>query len=192
MSGDSMRNRGPTIKPEDPLLVKTEKKVEQALTVLWQDLPHWMQDNQFVHSGYRTQSNSYAKSAASIGYLHNESVNIWTHLIGAVMAAAAASTLFLAIRPRFLAATTEDTLVFSCYFLGAVICLGMSATYHTIANHSPNVAKFGNRLDYLGIVFLIWGSFIPSIYYGFGADPYLIKVYWTMVRPRNNATPNIG
>jgi adiponectin receptor len=181
MPAETMRNRGP-IKPEDPLLVKTEKKVEQALTVLWQDLPHWMQDNHFVHSGYRAQSNSYAKSAASIGYLHNESVNIWTHLIGAVMAAAAASTLFLAIRPRFQAATTEDTLVFSCYFLGAVICLGMSATYHTIANHSPNVAKFGNRLDYLGIVFLIWGSFIPSIYYGFGADPHLIKVYWTMVR----------
>jgi adiponectin receptor len=186
---DNVKKRGPAIKPEDPLLVRTEKKVEQALTLLWNDLPKWMQDNHYVHSGYRPQSNSYARSAKSLGYLHNESVNIWTHLIGALMAAMAASTLFVTIRPRFLAATTEDTIVFSCFFLGAVICLGMSATYHTIANHSPSVAKFGNRLDYFGIVFLIWGSFIPSIYYGYGEDPKLITLYWTMVRLRTCVCP---
>jgi adiponectin receptor len=184
---DNVKKRGPAIKPKDPLLVRTEKKVEQALTILWNDLPKWMQDNHYVHSGYRPQSNSYARSAKSLGYLHNESVNIWTHLIGALMAVIAASTLFVTIRPRFLAASTEDTIVFSCFFLGAVICLGMSATYHTIANHSPSVAKFGNRLDYFGIVFLIWGSFIPSIYYGYGEDPKLITLYWTMVRLRTCA-----
>lgn len=177
-----MNRKNNTVKPEDPLLVKAEKKVEQALTVLWNDLPKWMQDNSYIQSGYRPQSNSYAKSAASLGYLHNESVNIWTHLIGAIMALTAGTFLYVEIRPRFNEATPEDTVVFSCYFLGAVACLGMSATYHTIANHSPTVAKFGNRLDYMGIVFLIWGSFIPSIYYGFSADPHLIQLYWAMVR----------
>jgi adiponectin receptor len=57
----------------------------------------------------------------------------------------------------------------------------MSATYHTISNHSSAVAKFGNRLDYIGIVLLIWGSFVPCIYYGFSSEPQLVRLYWTMI-----------
>jgi adiponectin receptor len=57
----------------------------------------------------------------------------------------------------------------------------MSATFHAISNHSPEVARWGNQLDYLGIVCLIWGSFVPSIYYGFLEDGALIVRYWTMV-----------
>lgn len=41
--------------------------------------------------------------------------------------------------------------------------------------------KFGNQLDYLGIVILMWGSTIPSIYYGFFCDPGLQKIYWLNV-----------
>jgi adiponectin receptor len=78
-------------------------------------------------------------------------------------------------------ATREDMMVFSCFFIGAVACLGMSATYHTLTNHSEFVATLGQRLDHIGIVCLIWGSFIPCIYYGFIAEPGLIRLYWTMV-----------
>lgn len=166
----------------DTVVQKTERLAAQAKTVLWNDLPKWMHDNHYIHSGYRPQSNSYTSSAASIGYLHNESVNIWSHLIGAVMAFVAAFVLSWSIAPRFELATNQDVMVFSAFFLGAVTCLGMSATYHTISNHSEAVAKFGNRLDYMGIVFLIWGSFIPSIFYGFSKEPKLIRLYWSMVR----------
>ena len=41
--------------------------------------------------------------------------------------------------------------------------------------------KFGNQLDYLGIVILMWGSTIPSIYYGFYCDSPLQKIYWANV-----------
>lgn len=57
----------------------------------------------------------------------------------------------------------------------------MSATYHTISNHSAEVGKWGNQLDYLGIIILIWGSFIPSIYYGFHNDVRMIRTYWAMI-----------
>lgn len=166
---------------QDKVVEKTEKLAEQAKTVIWNELPKWMRDNHYIHSGYRPQSNSYKKSAASIGYLHNETVNIWSHLIGGVLAGVTAGVLYWSIAPRFELATTQDLMVFSCFFLGAVTCLGMSATYHTISNHSEAVAKFGNRLDYMGIVFLIWGSFIPSIFYGFSAEPQLVRLYWSMV-----------
>ena len=74
-----------------------------------------------------------------------------------------------------------DLAAFGCFFLGAVICLGVSATYHAISNHSPEVSQFGNQLDYVGIVALITGSFVPSVYYGFYCEPGLQMVYWAMV-----------
>lgn len=156
-------------------------KAEETLTVLWSEVPAWIQDNAHIHTGYRPASGSYQKSAASLGYLHNESVNIWSHLLGALIASCTAIVLYYVVRPRFAMANTEDVMVFSCFFLGAIACLGMSATYHTILNHSAVVAKFGNRLDYVGIVTLIWGSFIPSIHYGFSSEPGLMRTYWTMV-----------
>lgn len=160
---------------------KAEQKAKSALTLLWDDIPQWMRDNHYIQTGYRPQSNSYQKSFSSIGYLHNESVNIWTHLIGAALSLITALFLYTSLQPRYQMATSEDLTVFSCFFLGCAVCLGMSATYHTILNHSDVVARFGQRLDHIGIVVLIWGSFVPSIYYGFAAEPGLRRLYWSMV-----------
>lgn len=159
----------------------TKATSKVTLTLSWKEIPEWMRDNHYILSGYRAQSNSYRKSLASLAYLHNESANIYTHLIGALLALTTAVTLYKALRPRFPHATHEDILVFTTFFASAFACLGMSATFHTILNHSPGVAKFGQRLDHIGIVILIWGSFIPSIYYGFSAEPALVRLYWAMI-----------
>ena len=160
---------------------KIEKGVGNALTVLWDDLPSWQQDNHYIQSGYRPASKSFKSSFASLGYLHNESVNIYSHLIGAVLFMNLGFLLYTVIKPRYSSATSSDVLAFGCFFAGAALCMGMSAIYHALSNHSPNVARFGNKLDYVGIVFLITGSFIPSIYYGFYCHPHLQELYWTMV-----------
>lgn len=159
-----------------------EKEVEEKLILLWDEISPWQQDNHYIHSGYRAESRSYLKSWKSLLYIHNETVNIYSHLSGAVFAAISCIFLYHTLEPRYETASREDVLVFSCFFAGAVACLGMSATYHTISNHSHEVAVWGNKLDYLGIVFLIWGSFVPVLYYGFSAEPELRKTYWAMVR----------
>lgn len=158
-----------------------EKEIEKKLTLLWNDLPTWQRDNHYIHTGYRTASDSYRGSFNSLFYLHNESVNIYTHLIGAICIFIASLILYHTLGSRYDTASREDVWVFSCYFLGAIACLGMSATYHTISNHSHAVAVWGNQLDYAGIVLLIWGSFIPVLYYGFQRDPQLMKTYFAMV-----------
>ncbi|EMD89343.1 hypothetical protein COCC4DRAFT_32116 [Bipolaris maydis ATCC 48331] len=160
---------------------KIEEKVEEKLIVVWDELSPWQQDNHYIQTGYRAQSNSYSKSWKSLGYLHNETVNIYTHLIGALLAAVAGIALYFTLGPRYATATTEDVWAFGCFFAGAVACLGMSGTYHTIQNHSHEVAVWGNKLDYLGIVFLIWGSFVPVLYYAFRDEPELRKTYWAMI-----------
>jgi adiponectin receptor len=159
---------------------KFEKKVERALTVLWDDLPSWQQDNHYIKSGYRPASASFRRSFASLGYLHNESVNIYSHLLGALGFSITGLILYSVIKPRYESASSSDIFAFGCFFGGAALCLGMSATYHAISNHSQAVSKFGNKLDYIGIVFLIVGSFIPSIFYGFYCHPHLQEFYWTV------------
>ncbi|KAI2640644.1 HlyIII-domain-containing protein [Hypomontagnella submonticulosa] len=154
-----------------------EHKIASALLVLWDDLPAWRRDNHFILSGYRPDSNSYWRSFSSLFYVHNESVNIWTHLFGALFFPTIGTWLYHVIAPRYASANSSDTLVFACFFAGAVLCLGMSATFHAISNHSEEVAKWGNKLDYSGIVFLIVGSFVPALYYGLFCLPKLMTVY---------------
>ncbi|KIL88768.1 hypothetical protein FAVG1_08016 [Fusarium avenaceum] len=156
---------------------KIESKVENSLLLLWDDLPDWRRDNAFILSGYRQSQNSYAHSFRSLFYMHNESVNIWSHLLGAIVFLASAAYVDRVVRPRYASASSTDVLVFACFFGGAVVCLGMSATFHTLLNHSATVAKWGNKLDYTGIVALIVGSYVPALYYGFFCLPNLMTAY---------------
>lgn len=188
-----MGSKSSSAKEDSNLVTKAEQKTKDPLIVLWDEIPQWMRDNHYITTAYRPQSNSYWKSAGSVIHLHNETVNIWTHLLGAILAGITAMVMYSATRRRFEMATLEDIMVFSCFFIGAIACLGMSATYHTLMNHSQFVATLGQRLDHIGIVCLIWGSFIPCIYYGFIAEPGLIRLYWTMVRTLHlfSSTANI-
>ncbi|KAH0604348.1 uncharacterized protein H6S33_006725 [Morchella sextelata] len=182
-----------------------EEKIERAFTVMWDELPLWQQDNHYILSGYRPEFLSFKKCFISLGYLHNETgtslppapnspsppppppppprtrltspVNIYSHLLPALSIPYLALLLYTLYHPP----STANLLAFSTFLLSAAACLGMSATYHTISCHSHEVAKLGNKLDYLGIVILIMGSFIPSVYYGFYCDSTLMWVYWSMI-----------
>lgn len=168
-----------------PTLTDTAKtlqeKVEHSLLLIWDDLPPWRRDNAFILSGYRQSRASYAHALRSLFYLHNESVNIWSHLLGALTAVASAVYAWSAVQPRYESATRADVLAFACFFGGAVLCLGMSATFHLLIAHSEAVMKWGNKLDYTGIVALIVGSYVPAIYYGFFCKPNLVVVYLSLV-----------
>ncbi|KAL1965338.1 hypothetical protein VTN77DRAFT_5775 [Rasamsonia byssochlamydoides] len=156
-----------------------EKAIRKLLH--WDELPSWRRDNQHIHTGYRPVSASFRVSFQSLTYLHNETVNIYTHLLPSLAILPAGLRLYQVLAPRYETASRSDIVAFSCFFAGAAFCLGMSATYHTISNHSPLVARVGNALDYVGIVGLITGSFVPSLYYGFFCAPSLQRLYWTMI-----------
>lgn len=175
-----LRQRRPSASAAETVISKAkeiEAKVERTLLIFWDDLPSWRRDNHYILSGYRQASNSYLGSARSLFWLHNESVNIWTHLLGCLVFPLVGLFLYHIVAPRYPSATASDVLVFSCFFGGAAVCLGMSATFHTLCNHSPDVAKWGNKLDYSGIVALIVGSYVPALYYGLYCMPQLMTVY---------------
>jgi len=150
--------------------------------VHWDELPNWQRDNPHIHGSYRRASYSYGGSFRTILHWHNESVNIWSHLVPAAVSLPLGVKLYHILQPRYSRASFSDFVAMSCFFLGAALCLGMSATFHTLSNHSPRVAKMWNQLDYAGISCLIAGSFVPSVFYGFWCDREKQVIYWTMVR----------
>ena len=50
-------------------------------TAPFSDLPEYLQDNEFITQGYRIDY-SIRDTFTSLFRLHNETGNIWTHLIG--------------------------------------------------------------------------------------------------------------
>ncbi|PHH69004.1 hypothetical protein CDD82_131 [Ophiocordyceps australis] len=164
----------------------TANKAQQHGLVAWDDLPRWRRDNAYIRSAYRPIRASYREAVSSLTYLHNESVNIWSHLLGAVAALAlglGGLYCYHSQRHAILVApaSSSDVLVFACFLGGAVVCLGMSATYHAVMDHSEAVARWGNKLDYTGIVALIVGSNVPALYYGLFCEPALFTAYLGLV-----------
>lgn len=149
--------------------------------VRWDMLPDWYKDNRFVLNGYRDVSNSSLACFRSIFSLHNETINIYTHLVPAIAFMFAQLLVQQAITAYFPEATRLDRIVFACNMGAAIVTLILSSLYHTLMNHSQTVSNLWLRIDYVGILTLILGSFFSGIYVGFYCEPMLRTIYWSMI-----------
>lgn len=71
-------------------LVKTCRRLHN---IGFDALPDWGKDNEYVKQGYRPSTKSFQDCFKSVFRWHNETGNIWTHLIGfAVLVALAVFT----------------------------------------------------------------------------------------------------
>ncbi|KAH7364183.1 hemolysin-III related-domain-containing protein [Rhexocercosporidium sp. MPI-PUGE-AT-0058] len=150
---------------------------------LWGELEVWQQeDNHLIETGYRSATGSLSTCFASWRYIHNETVNIYSHLIGSAIFIVIPVYLFKnEIPPRYAVATWQDVVVCLTYFLGVAICFCLSAIYHTVMCHSRSVDLFGAQLDFQGVILLMWSATIPLVFYGFHCDRALRNAYWTML-----------
>lgn len=151
-------------------LIKEFAKAECSTTE-FKEQPEWLGDNRFLHCGHRRPTYSFLICTRSIFQLHNETVNIWTHLIGGFYFAHLCFQLYHSILPPL------DKWVIGLFLLSATICHIMSTLYHTFNCHSENVSKICSRMDYCGIISLITFSFVPWIHYGFYQHPTLKAFY---------------
>lgn len=146
------------------------------------EVPSWYGHNPYIRTGYRPVTPSASLCLSSLLHLHNETANIYSHLIPATMALLFNALLYAYFSTSFPKSTWADQLVFHIYLTTSVVCFGMSSAYHTLLCHSAHVTDLWARLDYVAIVFQILGSFISGIYIGFYCEPQLQKLYWSMVR----------
>ena len=107
----------------------------------------WLGDNHFLLQKHRPPANSIGECLLSIGSIHSETVNIWTHLIGALCVAL---TYLLFLVENVSQMDLSDLISFSFFFLSAILCLTFSTLLHIFINYSPSVLIIVSKLDYLG------------------------------------------
>jgi len=150
--------------------------ISQRLILKFQEVPKWMQDNDFIRSGYRAPTFSYRKCFQSLLYFHNETINIYSHLFGVVLFLCFTIFTLVHFYQTFQLAWW-DYLVLLAFLGTAITCLFLSTTFHLFNCHSHKVCLRWNKCDYIGIVLLIVGSFFPFIYHAFYCHQLWKSVY---------------
>ncbi|KAH7025834.1 mPR-like GPCR protein [Microdochium trichocladiopsis] len=158
----------------------------QLLT--WDQVPSWYAQTDRIRTGFRPVTQSTAECLASLAYLHNESVNIYSHLIPSLVFLVAAVVLFdvclftpLMSSRWYPGASWLDILMIRFFLFTSAVCFGVSAVYHVLVCHSRAMAERWVRLDYAAIVLQIWGSFLSGLYMCFYCEPGLRNGYWAMI-----------
>jgi adiponectin receptor len=123
---------------------------------------------QDVLTGYRIRL-SWPQIWASIFLWHNETLNIWTHLLGGGV------FLWVFLNEHGLPnnvdlgeghAQLERWPIF-LFLTTAMLCLFFSTAFHWFYCYSRSIYALMVRVDYSGVALLIAGSYFPWLYYNF-------------------------
>lgn len=156
---------------------------QRPLLCAYEELPLWYKEseNEYIRHGYRPELQSTWACLSSWTYVHNESFNIYSHLIAALSFLVGLFIMDRLMVWRYPAATIVDRAVFAFFVSAGVGAFTLSFLYHTFTCHSLRFSTLWLQLDFVGIVTLTLGGFISGIYVGFYCDPALQKIYWSMV-----------
>lgn len=143
--------------------------------------PDWSRDNKSITHGYRPITNSIRACYESWLYFHNETINIFSHLLPSILAVFILIALNTVFGIKYPKADYGDYLVVTFLFVTMLISLGTSATYHTLICHSQKIEAFWLKLDFVGIIVLTIGIFISAIVVGFKCHIAVQRIYCSMV-----------
>ncbi|KAK0612028.1 hemolysin-III channel protein-like protein Izh2 [Immersiella caudata] len=165
---------------EPPTSNTTANATNTVQLLFWHQLPAWQQEgNHYIESGYRPTATSIWDCVHSLTYLHNESINIYSHALGAIIFATIPLYIFhTEIPPRYAIASPTEVIVTSAFFIGVAICFVFSVWFHTFFHHSPETFSLLQSFDFTGVIILMWSANVPLIYYSFVCDPGLQTAYW--------------
>ncbi|KAI0147766.1 mPR-like GPCR protein [Xylariaceae sp. FL1272] len=167
--------------PTQNVVAYEPAKGRKGRLISYEELPEWHQDNEYIRHGYRPISGSARISLQSWTYIHNETGNIITHLVPAVLFLLGEWYILQYLITRYPGMTGVDIFIFAFFLLCTVICYGLSVTYHTLMNHSNEVEKLWLRMDLVGITVYNLGAFTSGIYMIFWCEPVPRAIYWTMI-----------
>ncbi|EKM54205.1 uncharacterized protein PHACADRAFT_174704 [Phanerochaete carnosa HHB-10118-sp] len=129
------------------------------------DLPERWRNNRFVTRGYRfIPLQQWPLIIMSVFALHNETVNIHTHLIPFSLW----SLNLIPLNPFAADVKLESELPELAFTAFALLCLFTSTIWHTMAGCAhPKGMELCARVDYVGIGWLISATVGTIVYYGF-------------------------
>ena len=143
----------------------------------YEDAPSWMQHNPFILTAYRCHY-SVSMCFRSLFSLHNETLNVWTHLLGLIFFL----SLMAYCLSNIIKAELSHIAIFLLFSFGNCLCMGCSAMFHLFsAHHCERVYSRMIMMDYFGITSLIIASFYPLCYYGFSCEPFFRWTYMGII-----------
>ncbi|RAH76631.1 hemolysin-III protein [Aspergillus japonicus CBS 114.51] len=164
MSGAELKRRQvPKVNMDTGIDYTNQPKVK-ARTVTWQEISGWQLHNQYILD--------YREIFTSLTFLHDESCNVYSHLIGALLLPLVATTFGRKLaQPQFLGVSFMEYAMFGIYFWCAEICLP----------HSRRIEYFWHGMDLLGFVVVTVGTFSSGIYHVCFCEANLQKLHWAIV-----------
>lgn len=154
-----------------------EHAVERALVrakehglIRYEDLPEPWRVNPHILKGYRFSEGKWACVRSVVG-IHNELINIWTHLLGFI-AVLAIAFYFYPSSTNFSMSTKADIFIAAVFFFAACKCLACSTIWHTMnsISHQTLLERFA-CVDYTGISLLVAASIMTTEYAAFYCEP---------------------
>ncbi len=146
------------------------ERAKQHGLIGYEDLPHPWRVNPHIIKGYRF-SESKVDCARSIFVFSNETVNIWTHVVGLVIVLAIAFH-FYPSSVNFTQSSRTDIVFAAMFFFAACKCLVCSVMWHTMSSIAEQglMERFA-CVDYTGISLLIAASIMTTEYTAFYCEP---------------------
>lgn len=140
------------------------------------DTPTWIR-SPYITQGYRFNF-SALDCLQSLTQWHNETCNVWTHLIGMFLFM---GTGIYRFEVSLHEAPLPYQLAFFSFYAAVSICMLFSAAYHLFGclGEAWHVSLY--RLDMTGICLMVFGSYLPALVIAFSCYPHLAKVYITLI-----------
>ena len=99
--------------------------------VTYDEQPEWKKDNEFIHGWYREPTPSIRACLRSIFRIHNQTGNIWTHLVPLIAFSYAAAVLILQSDDYYNDSIIER-IIYGFLFFGMCACFAFSTAYQRI------------------------------------------------------------
>lgn len=137
----------------------------------WKDIPDWQKDNGFIRNGYRVNT-TVTEAFWSIFTIHNETGNIWSHLLGGLL------FLVFGIYNFYEDIDIGEKWAMTLFLIGACCCFFTSAIYHACLGTTSKIVIFLVRCDFICIILFIGATFNVNTYHNFKCDS-MYYVYMT-------------
>ena len=150
---------------------KQEQSFDPNKLLTFQELPSWLQDNSFILNHYRPPM-SFLNCFYSIFRLHNETGNIWTHLLPAIGILSSLFYHIIFVDSSQFSQGLPEKIMHCVFFTGCFSCLGLSSLFHTVHIESKESLCCYVKLDYSGISLMMMGKVIPWLYYTYYCNKF--------------------
>ncbi|XP_064833545.1 progestin and adipoQ receptor family member 3b isoform X3 [Oncorhynchus masou masou] len=146
----------------------------------FEQIPLFLKENPYITDGYRAHLTSKL-CLKSIFVLSNETVNIWTHLLGFLLFFLLGVNDMSTVLPAS-GANREDYVIYCIGLFCFQVCMLCSVGYHLFSCHrSEKTCHRWLALDYAGISVGILGCYIPGVFYAFYCNIFWRQVYLVIV-----------